>query len=441
MPTFARVDLAFERGEGVWLIATDGERYLDFCSGVAVNALGHSHPQLVAALEEQARKVWHVSNLYEIPEGERAAKRLCEASFADYAFFCNSGAEAMECAIKVARKYQAASGKPERYRIITFEGSFHGRTLATLAAAGQKKYLDGFGPEVDGFDHMPFGDLEAVKRAIGPETAAILIEPLMGEGGVRVVEPSFLRALRALCDQHGLMLIFDEVQSGMGRTGELFTAFIGPSGCGKSTLLRVLNRMYDLYPHQRATGEVMFDGGNILSPKQDLNLLRARIGMVFQKPTPFPMTIYENIAFGIRLYERLPKSELDGRVETSLRRAALWEEVKDKLGTNGLSLSGGQQQRLCIARTVAVRPEVILFDEPCSALDPISTAKIEELIDELTDDYTIVIVTHNMQQAARVSDFTAFMYLGELIEFDSTSKMFTAPHDQRTQDYITGRFG
>jgi phosphate transport system ATP-binding protein len=219
------------------------------------------------------------------------------------------------------------------------------------------------------------------------------------------------------------------------------TAFIGPSGCGKSTLLRVLNRMYDLYPHQRATGEVIFDGGNILSPKQDLNLLRARIGMVFQKPTPFPMTIYENIAFGIRLYERLPKSELDGRVETSLRRAALWEEVKDKLGTNGLSLSGGQQQRLCIARTVAVRPEVILFDEPCSALDPISTAKIEELIDELTDDYTIVIVTHNMQQAARVSEFTAFMYLGELIEFDSTSKMFTAPHDQRTQDYITGRFG
>jgi len=219
------------------------------------------------------------------------------------------------------------------------------------------------------------------------------------------------------------------------------TAFIGPSGCGKSTLLRVLNRMYDLYPNQRATGEVVFDGTNILSPRQDLNLLRARIGMVFQKPTPFPMSIYENIAFGIRLYDRLPKSELDGRVETSLRRAALWDEVKDKLGANGQSLSGGQQQRLCIARTVAVRPEVILFDEPCSALDPISTAKIEELIDELTDDYTIVIVTHNMQQAARVSEFTAFMYLGELIEFDSTSKMFTAPHDQRTQDYITGRFG
>jgi phosphate transport system ATP-binding protein len=219
------------------------------------------------------------------------------------------------------------------------------------------------------------------------------------------------------------------------------TAFIGPSGCGKSTLLRVLNRMYDLYPNQRATGEVLFDGEDILSPKQDVNVLRARIGMVFQKPTPFPMTIYENIAFGIRLYERLPKSELDARVEQSLRRAALWEEVKDKLSTNGLSLSGGQQQRLCIARTVAVRPEVILLDEPCSALDPISTAKIEELIDELKDDYTIVIVTHNMQQAARVSDFTAFMYLGELIEFDSTSKMFTAPHDRRTQDYITGRFG
>jgi phosphate transport system ATP-binding protein len=219
------------------------------------------------------------------------------------------------------------------------------------------------------------------------------------------------------------------------------TAFIGPSGCGKSTLLRVLNRMYDLYPHQRATGEVVFDGVNILSPQQDVNLLRARIGMVFQKPTPFPMSIYENIAFGIRLYERLPKSELDGRVETSLRRAALWDEVKDKLAANGQSLSGGQQQRLCIARTVAVRPEVILFDEPCSALDPISTAKIEELIDELKEDYTIVIVTHNMQQAARVSEFTAFMYLGELIEFDTTSKVFTTPHDPRTQDYITGRFG
>jgi phosphate transport system ATP-binding protein len=219
------------------------------------------------------------------------------------------------------------------------------------------------------------------------------------------------------------------------------TAFIGPSGCGKSTLLRVLNRMYDLYPNQRATGEVKFDGEDILSPRQDLNLLRARIGMVFQKPTPFPMSIYENIAFGIRLYEKLSKSELDGRVESSLRRAALWDEVKDKLAANGLSLSGGQQQRLCIARTVAVRPEVILFDEPCSALDPISTAKIEELIDELKDDYTIVIVTHNMQQAARVSDFTAFMYLGELIEFDTTSKMFTAPRDKRTQDYITGRFG
>ena len=219
------------------------------------------------------------------------------------------------------------------------------------------------------------------------------------------------------------------------------TAFIGPSGCGKSTLLRVLNRMYDLYPGQRATGAVMFDGEDLLAPGQDINLLRARIGMVFQKPTPFPMSIYENIAFGIRLYEKLPKSELDARVETALRRAALWEEVKDKLAANGLSLSGGQQQRLCIARTVAVKPEVILFDEPCSALDPISTAKIEELIDELKTDYTIVIVTHNMQQAARVSDFTAFMYLGELIEFDATATLFTTPRDKRTQAYITGRFG
>ena len=219
------------------------------------------------------------------------------------------------------------------------------------------------------------------------------------------------------------------------------TAFIGPSGCGKSTLLRILNRMYDLYPGQRATGDVMFDGDNLLREDQDINLLRARIGMVFQKPTPFPMTIYENIAFGIRLYENLPKSELDGRVEQALRRGALWEEVKDKLNASGLSLSGGQQQRLCIARTVAVKPEVILFDEPCSALDPISTAKIEELIDELKQDYTIVIVTHNMQQAARVSDFTAFMYLGELVEFGATATLFTTPSDKRTQAYITGRFG
>jgi acetylornithine/N-succinyldiaminopimelate aminotransferase len=222
MPTFARVNLAFERGEGVWLMATNGDRYLDFTSGVAVNALGHAHPHLVAALIEQAQKVWHVSNLYEIPEDERAARRLCEASFADVAFFCNSGAEAMEGAIKTARKYHSVNGHPERYRIITFEGAFHGRTLATLAAGGQKKYLDGFGPVVEGFDQMPFGDLAAVKRAIGEETAAILIEPLMGEGGVRVVEPSFLRALRELCDQHDLLLVFDEVQSGMGRTGDLF---------------------------------------------------------------------------------------------------------------------------------------------------------------------------------------------------------------------------
>jgi phosphate transport system ATP-binding protein len=219
------------------------------------------------------------------------------------------------------------------------------------------------------------------------------------------------------------------------------TAFIGPSGCGKSTLLRVLNRMYDLYPNQRATGQVRLDNDDILSPSQDLNLLRAKVGMVFQKPTPFPMTIFENIAFGIRLYEKLPKSELEDRVKQALERAALWEEVKNKLNANGLSLSGGQQQRLCIARTVAVRPEVILFDEPCSALDPISTAKIEELIDELKDDYTIAIVTHNMQQAARVSDFTAFMYLGDLVEFGETTKIFTSPNDRRTQDYITGRFG
>ena len=219
------------------------------------------------------------------------------------------------------------------------------------------------------------------------------------------------------------------------------TAFIGPSGCGKSTLLRVLNRIYELYPGQRAEGTVMLDGENILSSRLDTNLLRSRVGMVFQKPTPFPMTIYDNIAFGIRLYERMPKSELDGRIESALQRAALWGEVKDKLKQSGLSLSGGQQQRLCIARTVATRPEVILLDEPCSALDPISTAKIEELIDELSNEYTIVIVTHNMQQASRASDYTAFMYLGELVEYGPTEKIFTAPDKKHTEQYITGRFG
>jgi acetylornithine/N-succinyldiaminopimelate aminotransferase len=222
LPTYARVDLAFERGEGAWLYTAGGDKYLDFTSGVAVNALGHAHPRLVQALEEQARKVWHVSNLYRIPEGERLAERLCALTFADYVFFQNSGAEACECAIKVARKYQSASGRPERYRLITFEGAFHGRTLAAVAATGNKKYLEGFGPPVDGFDQVPFGDLEAVKRATTAETAGIMIEPVQGEGGVRVASASFLRALRQLCDEKELVLIFDEVQTGFARTGEMF---------------------------------------------------------------------------------------------------------------------------------------------------------------------------------------------------------------------------
>ena len=219
------------------------------------------------------------------------------------------------------------------------------------------------------------------------------------------------------------------------------TAFIGPSGCGKSTLLRTFNRMYDLYPGQRAEGTIMFNGRNILAQGQDVNMLRAKVGMVFQKPTPFPMSVYDNIAFGVRLYENLPKGEMDERVEWALNKAALWGEVKDKLSKSGLSLSGGQQQRLCIARGVAVRPDVLLLDEPTSALDPISTAKIEELIDELKQDYTIAIVTHNMQQAARCSDYTAYMYLGELVEFGETDQLFMTPSKKETQDYITGRFG
>ncbi len=228
---------------------------------------------------------------------------------------------------------------------------------------------------------------------------------------------------------------------GLGIATNMVTAFIGPSGCGKSTLLRTFNRMYELYPGQRATGEIVLDGENVLAPGTDLFRLRARVGMVFQKPTPFPMSIYENIAFGVNLYEKLRKSEMDDRVEWALTQAALWGEVKDKLRQNGMSLSGGQQQRLCIARAIAVRPEVVLLDEPASALDPLSTLKIEELIYELKKSYTIVIVTHNMQQAARVSDYTAFMYLGEMVEFGDTNAIFTNPSKKQTEDYITGRYG
>lgn len=219
------------------------------------------------------------------------------------------------------------------------------------------------------------------------------------------------------------------------------TAFIGPSGCGKSTLLRTFNRMFELYPEQRAEGSIMIDGENILTSRQDVSLIRAKIGMVFQKPTPFPMSIYDNIAFGVRLFESLPRVEMDERVEWALKKAALWSEVKDKLSQSGASLSGGQQQRLCIARGIAIKPEVLLLDEPCSALDPISTGRIEELIHELKDDYTVVIVTHNMQQAARCSDYTAYMYLGDLIEFGPTDTLFMKPNKKETEDYITGRFG
>jgi acetylornithine/N-succinyldiaminopimelate aminotransferase len=222
LPTYARADVSFEKGEGAWLVARSGERYLDFGAGIAVNALGHAHPHLVQALTEQAGKLWHTSNLFQIPEGERLAQRLVDSTFADVVFFSNSGAEANEAAIKMARKYHAASGHPERFRIITFEGAFHGRTLATIAAGGQQKYLEGFGPKVEGFDQVPFDDEELLKRAITPETAAVLIEPIQGEGGIRPVSPSRLRALRALCDQHGLLLILDEIQTGIGRTGKLF---------------------------------------------------------------------------------------------------------------------------------------------------------------------------------------------------------------------------
>ena len=255
----------------------------------------------------------------------------------------------------------------------------------------------------------------------------------------RLPEGSAKIDLRNLNFYYGKSQALHGVSTGFGE--KQITALIGPSGCGKSTLLRTLNRIYALYPGQRADGEIIFDGQNILEGQQDLSALRARIGMVFQKPTPFPMSIYDNVAYGVRLYERLDKNDLDGRVEESLRKAALWDEVKDKLNTSGLGLSGGQQQRLCVARGVAVRPEVILLDEPASALDPISTAKLEETLLELKADHTIVIVTHNLGQAARISDYTGFMFLGRLIEFTTTEQLFTNPRGRRTQDYVTGRFG
>ena len=254
---------------------------------------------------------------------------------------------------------------------------------------------------------------------------------------VNIVNPKV--TVRNLNFYYGKYLALKDINLDIAE--KMVTAFIGPSGCGKSTLLRTFNRMYQLYPQQKATGQIMLDGDNILDPKQDLNRLRAKVGMVFQKPTPFPMSIYDNIAFGVKLYENLNSSEMDERVEWALKKAALWTEVKDKLKQSGTGLSGGQQQRLCIARAIAVKPEVLLLDEPTSALDPISTAHIEKLIDELKVDFTIAIVTHNMQQAARISDYTAYMYLGDLVEFSDTSTIFTNPSRKETEDYITGRFG
>ena len=273
---------------------------------------------------------------------------------------------------------------------------------------------------------------------------ATATEPTAGFGGMQARSTVAVNAVSRI-SVRGLDFFYGDNKALKAINFEIpdrqVTGMIGPSGCGKSTLLRVLNRMYSLYPGQRAEGEVMMDGENIIAPDTDLNALRARIGMVFQKPTPFPMTIYDNIAFGVKLHEKLSKAEMDQRVEWALSRAALWGEVKDRLNTSAMGLSGGQQQRLCIARTIAVRPEVILFDEPTSALDPISTLKIEELIDELKRDFTIAIVTHNMQQAARCADQVAFFYLGELIEVAPAAQLFTAPREKRTQEYITGRFG
>jgi phosphate transport system ATP-binding protein len=259
-----------------------------------------------------------------------------------------------------------------------------------------------------------------------------------GRNATRPVPPPKI-SVRGLDFYYGAFRALNDV--GIDIPERKVTAFIGPSGCGKSTLLRVFNRMYALYPDQRAEGEVLMDGENLLTSKADVALLRAKVGMVFQKPTPFPMSIYDNVAFGVRLFERLTRAEMDERVEWALQRAALWKEVKDKLRQSGNGLSGGQQQRLCIARGIAVRPEVMLLDEPCSALDPISTAHIEELIHELSADYSVVIVTHNMQQAARVSDYTAYMYLGDLVEMGETEQIFFKPRRQETEDYITGRFG
>ena len=330
LPTYARIDLAFTKGEGAYVEATNGKRYLDFGAGIAVAALGYSHPHLVGALIEQGQKIWHTSNLFQIPQAERLAQRLVDVSFADYVFFTNSGAEAVEGAIKTARKYQYASGRPERYRIITFEGAFHGRTLATISAGGNPKYLEGFGPPVQGFDQVPFGDLEAVKAAIGPETAAILIEPIAGEGGVRVAEPSFLRALRALCDEHGLLLVFDEVQCGMGRTGKLFAyelvgvtpdvmavakgigggfplgAFLTTTESGKGMVYGTHGTTYGGNPLGTACGnavlDVMLEPGFLEHVQQTGLLLKQRLAELRDR---FPNVIAEVRGQGLMLGLRL----------------------------------------------------------------------------------------------------------------------------------------
>jgi phosphate transport system ATP-binding protein len=280
---------------------------------------------------------------------------------------------------------------------------------------------------------MAENHLNSVERPAAPAG----FDPAQGGSGLAPVRPKIeVRNLDFFYGKyHALKNINMQIPEGK------VTAFIGPSGCGKSTLLRTFNKMYALYPEQRAEGEIIMDGENLLTSKRDISLLRARVGMVFQKPTPFPMSIYDNIAFGVKMFESLSRSEMDDRVEWALTKAALWNEVKDKLGQSGYGLSGGQQQRLCIARGIAIRPEVLLLDEPCSALDPISTGRVEELIAELKDEYTVVIVTHNMQQAARCSDYTGYMYLGELIEFGDTEKIFIKPVRKETEDYITGRFG
>ena len=435
--TYNRYQIVLDKGEGVHLYDINGKEYLDFAAGIAVQSLGYNNKEYTQALKDQIDKLTHISNLYySVPMAE-AAEKVKKASGMEKVFFTNSGTEAIEGALKVARKYSYAKYGENRYEIIAMNHSFHGRSMGALSVTGNEKYRKPFEPLIGGVRFADYNDLESVKSQLTDKTCGIILETVQGEGGIYPATKEFLQGVRDLCDEHDILLILDEIQCGMGRTGKLFAwqdYGVQPDVmtcakalcCGVPVGAFVLNKKtaeHSLVPGDHGTTY----GGNPLAC--------AAVNAVFE--------CYEKQNVVEHVAETAPylEKKLDELVESSLRGAALWDEVKDRLKKSALGLSGGQQQRLCIARALAVKPEVLLMDEPTSALDPGSTMKVEELMSALKKNYTVVIVTHNMQQAARISDRTAFFLLGELVEVGPTNQIFSAPQDKRTEDYISGRFG